>query len=74
MVAILHERNEVTQLVDQRDEKCIFIQVAIDANTVMVKMSSVTIITQNRFSLTRNGQMNFIVMEIVVDELCRTLG
>ena len=56
--------NEMTQFMNQRDQKCIFVQASIYTDPVMIFTGGVPVIPQHAFSGARNGQVYFIGMQV----------
>ena len=63
-IAKLLKRQQMRQLMQQGNQKRIFIEIAIYADTVIVMMRSVAIIAQNTFSFLGNSKMYFILAQV----------
>jgi len=61
----LHKSDQVGQLMDQGDQKGIFIQVAIDADPVIRRLGSMPVIPQDTLPLPGDRKMYLIVIEII---------
>src|SRR5579859_2455573 len=63
-VAIFHKSEQMSQFMDQGNEKRVFIQTAIYANPMILSMGSMPVISQNTLPFFRYSKMHFIVMQV----------